>query len=218
MSLTQELAQFAAQMREKLPEDVQATMAKAGHDVAQLKIEDRSLKVGGTIPVLTLPNAVGETVTVQDLLQQGPVVITFYRGGWCPYCNLELRALQQVLPAIQAEGASLVAIAPETPDNSLSTKEKHELTFEVLSDGDNAAAREFGIVFTLPEYLRPVYKALGVDLVAYNGNGTFELPVPATYVVNTDGVIVHAFVNPDYTQREDPEKIVAVLQQLKVAA
>ncbi|MEM9006863.1 MAG: peroxiredoxin-like family protein [Cyanobacteria bacterium P01_F01_bin.86] len=218
MSLTQDLAQFAAQMQEKLPDDVKTAMAKAGDDIAQLGIEDRSLKVGDKIPAIKLPNAVGATVTVQDLLKQGPIVITFYRGGWCPYCNLELRALQQALPTIQSHGASLVAIAPETPDNSLSTQEKDELTFEVLSDVGNVVAREFGLVFALPEYLRPVYKALGIDVAAHNGDETFELPVPATYVVNTDGTIIHAFINVDYTQREDPEKIVAVLQQLKVAA
>ncbi|MEL6382977.1 MAG: peroxiredoxin-like family protein, partial [Cyanobacteria bacterium J06626_18] len=165
MSLTQDLAQFADQMREKLPVEVQDAMAKASDDIAQLGIEDRSLKVGDTIPSVTLPNAVGETVTVQDLLKQGPVVIAFYRGGWCPYCNLELRALQQALPEIQAAGANLVAIAPETPDNSLSTQEKNELTFEVLSDVGNTIARKFGLVFALPEYLRPVYQSLGIDLV-----------------------------------------------------
>ncbi len=110
MSLTQDLAQFAAQMREKLPADVQAAMAKASDEIAQLGIEDRSLKVGDMIPSVTLPNAVGATVTIQDLLKQGPVVIAFYRGGWCPYCNLELRALLQALPAIQAEGANLVVM------------------------------------------------------------------------------------------------------------
>ena len=218
MSLTQDLAQFAAQIQDQLPDDVKAAMAKAGKDIAQLGIEDRSFKVGSKIPAVTLPNAIGEAVIIQDLLKQGPVVIAFYRGGWCPYCNLELRALQQALPEIQAQGANLVAIAPETPDNSLSTQEKNALKFEVLSDVGNVVARKFGLVFALPEYLRPVYQALGVDLVAYNGDETFELPVPATYVVNTDRTIVHAFVNVDYTQREDPEHIVTALQKLNVAA
>lgn len=218
MGLTQDLAQLANQIKDKLPEEVKATMARAGADVAQLGIEDRSLKVGDSLPAFVLPNAVGETVEAHKLLKQGPLVIAFYRGGWCPYCNLELRALQQALPEIQAAGGTLVAIAPETPDNSLSTKEKQALTFEVLSDVGNVVAKQFGLVFSLPEYLRPVYKNLGIDVAAYNGDSTFELPVPATYVVDTAGTIVHAFVNVDYTQREDPEQIVTALKQLTIAA
>lgn len=218
MSLTQDLVNLAADISDQLPNDVKATMAQAGNDIAQLGIENQSLSVGDTLPPVTLPNAVGETITVQELLKQGPIVIAFYRGGWCPYCNMELRALQQSLAEIKAQGAQLVAIAPETPDNSLSTKEKHDLTFEVLSDAGNVVAKKFGLVFALPEYLRPVYKKLGIDLPAYNGDKTFELPVPATYVVNTNGKIAHAFVNIDYTKREDPENIVSVLKQLRVAA
>ena len=214
MSLTQDLAQFAAKMKDQLPAEAQVAMAQAGSEIAQLGIEDRSLKVGDAIPPVTLPNALGKSVAVPDLLKAGPVVIAFYRGGWCPYCNMELRALQQALPAIKAQGAQLVAIAPETPDNSLSTQEKNDLSFEVLSDVGNQVARAFGLVFTLPEYLRPLYQNFGIDLEAYNGDSSFELPVPATYVVDTTGTIVHAFVNVDYTQREDPDNIVAALQSL----
>lgn len=218
MSLTQDLAHLLTQIQDQLPEEAKAAMAKAGDEIAQLGIEDNSLKVEDTIPEITLPNAVGDAVTVQELLKQGPVVIAFYRGGWCPYCNMELRALQQALPDIKAQGATLVAISPETPDNSLSTKEKNSLAFEVLSDVGNAVARTFGLVFTLPEYLRPVYQSFGIDLVAHNGDETFELPVPATYVVNPDGTVVHAFVNVDYTKREDPEQTLAVLKGLQVPA
>ncbi|MDB9527228.1 peroxiredoxin-like family protein [Oscillatoria sp. CS-180] len=216
MSLTHDLAQLAGHIRAKLPEDTKATMAKAGDDITKLGIEDRSLKTGDTIPTVTLPNALGETVAVQTLLQDGPVVIAFYRGGWCPYCNMELRALQQALPKIEAQGARLVAISPETPDHSLSTKEKNDLTFEVLSDVGNLVAQDFGLVFAIPEYLRPVYKSFGIDVAAHNGDEKFELPVPATYVVDTSGKIAHAFVNLDYTQREDPENIVTALKSLQV--
>lgn len=218
MTLTQDLANLAAQNADKIPTAAQAVMAQAGADVAQLGIEDRSLKTGDRLPEFTLNNALGNPVAIADLLQQGPLVIAFYRGGWCPYCNLELRALQQALPAIKAEGAQLVAIAPETPDNSLSTQEKNELTFEVLSDVGNQVARELGLVFTLPEALLPIYQSFGIDVAAHNGDENFELPVPATYVVNPQGEIVHHFVNVDYKQREDPENILAVLRQLKVAA
>lgn len=218
MSLTQDLANLLDNNRAKLPTDVAATMAQATEDLASSGIVDRSLKAGDTLPAIALPNATGQTVNVQALLAQGPVVIAFYRGGWCPYCNLELRALQQALPEIKALGATLVTISPETPDNSLSTAEKNELDFEVLSDQGNQIARQLGLVFTLPENLRPIYDGFGIDLPAYNGDQSFELPVPATYVVNADGTIVHAFVNADYTQREDPDVIVDVLKKLPVQA
>jgi len=218
MSLSQDLANLAAQMADQLPQEVQTQMAAAAAELANSGLTDNSLTQGDRIPEFTLPNATGGQVTISELLASGPVVISFYRGGWCPYCNLELRALQQALPDIQAQGATLVAISPQTPDNSLSTAEKHDLSFEVLSDVGNRVARQFGVVFTVPETLRPVYESLGVDLPAYNGDDSFELPVPATYVVNTDGTIAQAFVNADYKQRQDPEAIVATLKQLAVAA
>lgn len=218
MSLTQDLANLAEQMSHKLPQEAQAAMAQAQTALHQSGIEAQVLTVGDALPEVTLPNALGQTVTLQTLLQEGPLVLTFYRGGWCPYCNMALRGLQQALPQMQALGANLVAIAPETPDHSLSTQEKQALTFEVLSDVGNRVARQFGLVFTLPAYLRPVYESIGIDLPAYNGDQSFELPLPATYVINPAGRIVHAFVNVDYKRREDPETILTVLKQQVVAA
>ncbi|MDJ0714305.1 MAG: peroxiredoxin-like family protein [Prochloraceae cyanobacterium] len=190
-------------------------MDKATEDLVKSGIADRSLKVGDRVSEFTLTNAIGKEITLRSLLAEGPVVISFYRGQWCPYCNLELRALQKALPEIIANGASLVAISPQTPDNSLSTAEKNELTFEVLRDVGNKVAREFGLVFTLPEELRPIYEGFGVDLLAHNGDKTFELPLPATYVVAADGKVISAFVDPDYTKRLEPEEIVAALGEIQ---
>jgi peroxiredoxin len=187
MGLTQDLANLAAQITDQMPADVKTKMAAATQDLANSDLIDSSLKAGDCIPAFTLPNATGQQVDINELLKSGPVVISFYRGEWCPYCNLELRALQQALPKIQSQGANLVTISPQTPDLSLSTAEKHNLSFEVLSDVGNQVARQFGLVFTLPESLRPIYQAFGIDLPAHNGDQSFELPVPATYVVNTDG-------------------------------
>jgi peroxiredoxin len=120
--------------------------------------------------------------------------------------------LQLELDRITALGASLVAISPETPDNSLSTTEKHSLTFEVLSDLGNRVAREFGIVFQLPIELRPIYAGFGIDIIKANNDDTFELPIPATYIIGTDRKIRKAFVDADYTKRLDPEEIIAVLK------
>jgi peroxiredoxin len=215
MNLTEALAAKLADNRSHLSDDVQAVMEQATVDLQQSGVANRALDVGNVIPAFSLPNALDKAISNGDLLAAGPLVISFYRGGWCPYCNLELRALQAALPEIQAMGATLVAISPETPDNSLSTVEKQELTFEVLSDQGNRLARQFGLVFTLPESLRPIYTAFGIDLPARNGDATFELPLPATYVVNPDGTIVHSFVDVDYTQRLAPEAIVAALKQLQ---
>lgn len=218
MNLTQELQQLQQKLRSNHPENIKAVMKQATQDLINRKIADSALKTGDIIPNFTLPNALEKPVEIQSLLDKGLLVISFYRGGWCPYCNLELRTLQKYLPKIKQLGANLVAISPETPDHSLSTSEKNELTFEVLSDVHNKVAKQFGLVFTLPEELRPIYKQFGTNLPAYNGDQTFELPIPATYVVATDGRIIHSFVNPDYTQRLDPEEIITSLQQVPIKA
>ncbi|MBE9214692.1 AhpC/TSA family protein [Plectonema cf. radiosum LEGE 06105] len=216
MNLTEDLVNLAVQIESKMPEEIKVLMEQAAIDLLNSGISDNSLQEGDTIPSFTLPNAIGELVDIYQLLKSSLVVISFYRGGWCPYCNLELRALQQALPEIKAYGGTLVAISPQTPDNSLSTVEKNELTFAVLSDVGNQVARQFGLVFTIPEALRPIYQGFGINLPASNGDESFELPIPATYVVNTDGVIVHAFVKPDYTQRQNPEEIVTILKEIAI--
>ncbi|NEQ46575.1 MAG: AhpC/TSA family protein [Leptolyngbya sp. SIOISBB] len=215
MTLAIALQTQQASFLSRVPQDTQTVMQQATTALGASGILDQTLKVGDTIPDFTLPNAAGQTVKVRDLLAQGPVVIAFYRGGWCPYCNLELKALQNALASIQGTGATLVAISPETPDNSLTTQEKNELTFPVLSDLDNQVARQFGLVFKLPMTLRPIYAGFGIDLVTYNGNDHFELPIPATYVVQPNGEIVYAFADVDYTKRAEPSDVVNALKGLK---
>jgi peroxiredoxin len=144
------------------------------------------------------------------LLKQGPVVLTFYRGDWCPYCNLQLRAYQAILPRIRELGANLVAISPQTPDNSLSTAEKKGLTFPVLSDGGNAVARRYGLVFSLSETLRTT----GANLPSFNGDDSWDLPMPGTFVIAPDGTVRLAFVDADWTRRLEPAAILDALQRL----
>lgn len=218
MNLTQELENLRHQIGAHHSENIKSIMDKAAQKLLNSGIRDRSLKVGEKVPNFTLPNAVGETVELKKLLQAGPVAIAFYRGGLCPYCNLELRALQQALPQIKTLGATSIAISPQTPDNSLSTAEKNKLTFEVLSDVGNQVAKEFGLVFVIPEELRPIYEEFGIDVPAYNGDDTFELPIPATYVIDSKGTVIHAFVDLDYTKRLDPSEIIAALEKISVAA
>ncbi|BAY10653.1 peroxiredoxin-like family protein [Calothrix sp. NIES-2098] len=188
------------------------------HELISSGIIDRSLKVGDFIPNFMLPNACGETIEVEKFLVNGPVVISFFRGSWCPFCNSELAALQQALPAIKTLGASLIAISPQTNHHTSLTVEKHELTYEVLSDRNNKIARQFGIVFQIPEYLRPVLAQKGHVLPRYNGDESFELPIPATFIVSQDGKVIYAFVDPDYTKRLDPIEIITVLRNLSVVS
>jgi len=213
MSLNAELAKMKQERASKRPEDVSKLMAQENERLEKLGVGNNSLKEGDKVPFFTLTNATGKSVSLKNLLKNGPVVISFYRGAWCPYCNMELRALQQAQPEIEAAGGQLVAISPNLPDASLTSIEKHNLTFEVLSDVGNNIARQFGLVFTLGDKLRPIYTKIGHDIPGQNGDETWELPLPATYVVDTGGTIVYSFVNRDYTQRAEPAELVKVLKQ-----
>ena len=140
-------------------------------------------------------------------------MLTWYRGGWCPYCNLTLRALQQALPEIKAQGATLLTLTPEVPDESLSTAEKNELEFEVLSDVHNKVGKLYGVVFKLEENVAQAYQN-GFNLHAYNGDDSDELPMGATYIIGTNGIIKWAFLDADYRNRAEPSDIVNELKKL----
>lgn len=209
-TLLEEIQAYQKQFRQKTPEEKQRLMAQA---TAELAASDgaKGLTVGDEAPRFTLPNASGQSVSLEDLLQNGPVIVTFYRGGWCPYCNLELRAYQRELGKIEANGATLVAISPETPDHSLSTQEKNDLAFQVLSDVENVVARQFDLVFNMPDYLIDVYKASGLDVAGHNGNEDWQLPKPATFIIQPSGKISFADVPDDYTKRTDPSAVIKLL-------
>lgn len=215
MNLAQELTNLRIQAQTHLSADKLTTINQATEELRQSGIVNRSLKVGDRVENFALPNAVGNTIELKQLLATGAVVISFYRGTWCRFCNQELRALQEVLPEIQAQSASLVAISPQTPDNSLLTSQNNSLTFEVLSDVGNHVAHKFGIVYQLRESMRSVLQDFGVDLPAYNGDKTFELPIPATYVIAPNGKVPYAKVEPDFTKRLEPTQIVTALQTLR---
>lgn len=191
-------------------------IAKSINELISSGIVEQSLQIGDFVPNFVLPNAFAQPIELYNLLASGAVVISFFRGHWCPYCSLELDALQQALPAIQTLGASLIAISPQTHKYTTFTVEKHEITYEVLSDRNNNIARQFGIVFQIPEYLRPIFQELGHVLPKYNGDESFELPIPATYVISQEGKVVYAFVDPNYTKRLDPITIVSILRNISI--
>jgi peroxiredoxin len=174
-------------------------------------------KAGDKAPAFTLNDPEGNPVSSLALLEKGPLVITFYRGVWCPYCNLELQALQAALPEITARGANLVAVSPQTAPNSRKSQRDNKLGFPILSDEQSNVAASFGLRFSLPDYLVDLYKSFKNDLPAFNNDPAWVLPMPARYVIAQDGTIAYAEVNPDYTQRPDPSELFPVLDRLKVA-
>lgn len=213
-TLASELAAFRAEFIHKVPVEIREAMNRGDAELLASGLAERALKAGDRAPDFTLPGVDGTPVTLNSLLRDGPVVLSFYRGGWCPYCNLELRALQRALPDIAGLGASLVAVSPQTPDESLSTAEKNALAYPVLSDGGSRVAKRFGIAFDLADELRPIYSQLGHPLPASNGTDDWVLPIPATYVIDRDGLIRFAFVDHDYRKRLEPAEIVDVLRSM----
>lgn len=215
-NLKQELEAFRASFMDKVPVEIRDAMGRADADLLASGIVERALGTDQRAPDFDLPDATGTTVSLSELLSRGPVVVSFYRGGWCPYCNLELRALQAILPEFAEFGASLVAISPQTPDESLSTAEKNALAFPVLSDHGSRVADQFGIAFDLADELRPIYIQFGHALPDRNGSDDWRLPVPATFVIDTDRTIRFAFVDTDYRNRLEPRAILAALQRLGI--
>jgi peroxiredoxin len=212
MTLNQELQAFATSFRASTPAAAMQIMDQANATIEQSGLLELALNTGQSAPDFTLPDAFGKHVRLATLLETGPVVLAFYRGEWCPYCNMELRALQLSLPKIKAHGASLVAISPQQPDHALSLREKHALDYPVLSDAGSHVARAFGLVFSMPVELRELYSSMGLNIPEQNASDTWELPFAATYVIDTDFSIRLAFVKVDYTQRLEPSEIVATLQ------
>jgi peroxiredoxin len=211
-SLSEQLAAYKAGFVQRATPERVVLMEAATAGLRATGIESQALQRGAKAPDLTLPDALNQPLRLSSLWQRGPLVLVFYRGGWCPYCNLELRAWQQQLPALKHLGAQLVAVSPQTPDNSLSTAEKNELAFPVLSDSALQAATAFGVAFDMPPELIELYSRAGNDLPVLNGNGRWVLPVPATYVIDRDGRITFAHVEADYRERAEPAAVLAALR------
>ena len=219
MSLKEQLAEYRADWRKRVPADRQAIMERHIEQLRTGVIARTMLKVGNRAPEFMLRNAKEEIVDIGALRKKGPVIVTFYRGGWCPYCNLELKAFQEIQPEIKAAGASLVAISPEKPDDTLSTAEKNALAFEVLSDVGQKVGRAFGLVYQFTEELRSAYRGFGRDIPAHNGTpGEWALPVSTTYVIDRNGTIIYAYTDVDYRDRADPRDVLEFLTRKAAAA
>lgn len=200
----------------KINEHDKAVMEKAAADLAA-EMPKPGIQVGAKAPDFSLKNPYGKTIKLSTLLKKGPVILTFYRGAWCPYCNLQLHQLKQALPQFKKHGASLVAITPQTPDKSLGQFKQDGFPFEVLSDMDYKVIKAYQLLWKVPPELDATYRrAYGLSLEAFNGPGRRDLPIPGTFVIDRAGVVRAAFANTDWKKRMEPADILAALQKLPI--
>jgi len=215
MSLKKELLEKSNAFKNSAPAEVVSVINDGIQSINESDLTKTALQVGAKAPDFSLQNSKGDSVSLYTLLEKGSVILTWYRGGWCPFCNMQLQYLQRNMPEFKANGANLIALTPEKPDESLSTQEKNELEFEVLSDFDNIVAREYGIVFKLTDEVSDLYKnTFNLNLRAYNGNDSDELPMAATYVIGKDGMVDYAYLNADYTTRAEIGDIINSIKKL----
>ncbi|MGB3849092.1 MAG: peroxiredoxin-like family protein [Tunicatimonas sp.] len=175
------------------------------------KAKTYGLKTGDTVANVKLQMPHRGRVELYSLLNEGPVILTFYRGGWCPYCNLALKSLRYTLPEIERRGARLIAITPERPESAVQTARKNGIDYPVVHDANSEVARQFGVSIPLSEPLKALYRSLGLNLAARNADVIVRLPLPATFVIGTDYTVRYAFVEEDYTRRAEPKAMLEVL-------
>lgn len=214
MSLNDELRAVRDRRGERIPAAMLEALDRATAELAASGQAGRALGAGARAPRFALPSATGRTVALDDLLAGGPVVLTFYRGAWCPFCDIALRALQQRQAEFTSRGARLVAVSPQIPDESLSLTEKNRLDFDVLSDLGSDVAKQYGLAFDVPEDVAAVYERLRFDMRRVNGGHPRTLPMTATYVIDQEGTIRWSFVDADYTRRAEPDDVLTAVDAL----
>lgn len=210
-TLAERLEQITAQIVSLVPPEKMAPITRSISEVTASGIGDRILPVGAKAPAFELPDAAGRVLRSTELLAKGRLVIVFYRGRWCPYCVATLEALEMIRPEITSRGAALVAISPQKPQHTAFTSEQHRLGFPVLSDIGNKITRQFGLAWELPQYLQRHYRSVFVNLPFINGIDAWELPIPATYVLDTDGTVLFAEASADFRRRTEPSVILSSL-------
>lgn len=213
MSLASQLDELTAKVRAMVQPERLAVVDKAAKELVSSGITEHALKIGDAAPQFELPDGDGMMWHSEELLASGPLVILFYRGRWCAYCNTQLAAMQEIHQQIALAGASLVAISPQTQKHTYMTRDMHKLRFPVLSDAGNQVARKFGLVYRLPAELQAMYESIMTKLPGYNGEQSWELPLASTYVVQPDGKISWARIDADWRHRPEPEDSVSWLSQ-----
>jgi peroxiredoxin len=213
-SLTKQLDAFLAGFLERTDRGTAAVIRRAEHQLEQSGIVGHALKVGDIAPEFVLPDQTGKLVSLRAALESGPVVLTFFRGGWCPFCSLALRALMGIVPELRQRGGELMAISPQSSAHTTATAERNGLSFPVLSDHDNAVSAKFGLVWTLDPEHRAIYERLGHPLPRINGTNNWDLPIPASYVIGQDSRITFAHVDPRVNRRLEPAAALAAVREL----
>jgi peroxiredoxin len=211
VSLQIQLDELTAKLRAMVPADRLAVVDRTAEELVHSQMAERALKAGDQAPDFELPDGDGMLWRSENLLHNGPLAIVFYRGRWCAYCNAQLSALQDVHKQIAEAGASLIAISPQTQKHSYMTRDMHKLRFPVLSDAGNQVARKFGLVYRLSPELQAIYESIMTKLPGYNGDQSWELPLPATYLVQPDGKISYARIDADWRHRPEPEELLQSL-------
>ncbi|MDR2237747.1 MAG: AhpC/TSA family protein [Chryseobacterium sp.] len=210
-SLAEQIEELNRNLSSQLPEEVLEAFGKSIEALKTERIEEKSLKTGEKMPAFVLPDIHGNKVSSEELLKHGKLILAFYRGSWCPYCNLELKFLQDNWSRFKEKKAVLIAISPQSPDHSLIMAEKNHLEFDMLTDTDNALAKKLGIAFQLQDFVLPYYKNLGIDLEEYHKNKENTLPVPAVFVIDESGYVIFRFLDVNYMNRIDIEELINVL-------
>jgi len=218
ISYQQRLGELAEQLEQMLPAEQLAVFSQDAKQLAENYPSPLKLTVGDKAVPFSLPNPQGEHIELQSLLDKGPVILTFYRGVWCPYCNLQLKTYQEILPQITEAGATLVAISPMTPDNSLSIQQQNQLQFHVLSDIGNRISRAYTTVFKNGAAPIQAMTELGYDFYGFYNDESGEIPVPATFVIKQDGAITFASSRGgDYRDRTEPNELLTALAKINAS-
>lgn len=214
MKLTEQLLELVKESSSRIPADIKKIMLQANLDLSETGIRENIVSVGEIFPKATLEDSQGNEVDLNKTLANTMSVITFYRGGWCPYCNLELKSYQERLSEFQKLWVQIIAISPEKPEIATQTIQKDAISFPVLSDVWNILAKKLKLSFNLKDAIIDIYKKFGIDVEKHNGDTLFELPLPATYIVDKNGKIIFAQADTDYTKRTDPDEILEILKKL----
>lgn len=216
-SLKAQLDAFRAGMMDRITTEKREILAETEAALLASDPASRTPQPGQMAPDFTLPDQCGDEVTLRERLARGPVVVVFFRGAWCPYCTLTLRAWQEALPALRRAGGQLLAVSPQPMQGCAKMADRDMLDFRVLSDHGNAVARAYGVAYDMPERLRPIYLKLGHDLPRINGSGDWVTPLPATFVIRPDGKVAHVHVGPLLHQRMEPREAIAMVREMSAA-
>ena len=206
-TLREELSAFSEEIAKNAPDEALQIIGQEIEKFYKTGISEKALNVGNNVPDFELEDSYGNVISLDSMVALGPAVISFNRGNWCPFCNIDFKHMQKNITPIEESGSNLFVISPQLKEKSAQLKAENGYDYPILHDKNNEVAKQFGICFTLSDKLKAIHKSFGMDIPAHNGEDSFELPIPATYVVNQDKEIVYAYVNPNWMERAQIEDV-----------